>query len=516
MKFRKITGILLAASMLCGMWGVMGASAGEQPVSQKVDLSYLLDGHFAGGTVDKGNALENWDCIDGQANPQNGQVIQVSSSQQAGWGVAKGALIDKVEFYMPDGTWGVPGWGYMSVPDPNATDLSINEWIILDLQQTYLVDKVYYSIMNSWDNQGVPADLTIGVSDDGVTFDQVVKETGLTYEDAVKNDQGQATGVFEFAIDPVECRYIRLKVTKLAGPIGTSAALCLTELGVYSSTENQQNMPEPLPTTTTEGTTTTTEDTTTTTEATTTEAPEELVFKKLDLSTLITGLTMPPPAGYNEWDEDEKVIAVSNSYESVWMGGTGKAYLIDGKNSPCEWVEGQGVQSEGMFISAFFDGETAKCSPEVPATVTINLGREYVLNQIAFYTLWVGSGKGMPTDFTISVSMDGKNFTDVVVKTDFQPEADTNKYAFTFDEINAQYVRLNATRIHTDIEGMAGKTDMGLTELEVWGALPLGAEEGTGANTGNTSMMVLFILSGISALCLVGIVFATKKRAQKF
>ena len=159
MKFRKVTGILLAASMLCGMWGVMGASADEQPVSQKVDLSYLLDGHFAGGTVDQGNALESWDCIDGQASPQNGQVIQVSSSQQAGWGVAKGALIDKVEWYMPDGSWGMPGWGYMSVPVTNAdpADLSINEWIVLDLQQTYLVDKVFYSIMNSWDNQGVPA-----------------------------------------------------------------------------------------------------------------------------------------------------------------------------------------------------------------------------------------------------------------------------------------------------------------------------------------------------------------------
>ena len=158
--------------MTCGMMSVMSASAEgetEEEYSRKVDFSGLLEGYNgydAKNAVEGGKPITEWDCLDGPKMPEAGQVITVSSSRQEGWGAAKGALIDKYEYYNPVGDWDPPygcAFGWMTNATVDSVDNAVDEFVILNMQKIYRIDKIFFTVMESWSNQGVPADFFFSI-----------------------------------------------------------------------------------------------------------------------------------------------------------------------------------------------------------------------------------------------------------------------------------------------------------------------------------------------------------------
>ena len=444
MKVRKLLCSILSVAFLSSAFSVamLPAGAAEGEALPLLDLSGLLDGHTAAAS--DANGMAGWD--------EEGKVIQTKSSVEQGWGAAKGALIDGVAYdFRPSGDWGYFGFSYFSDPG-SYTSTDVDEWIVLNLQKPYLVDQLGFRNMNSWDNQGMPADFKFDVSMDGENWTNVVTKTGVTFEDAEKtvnpNTQQEApNGSFRYPFEAKTCQYVRMSISKVAtGTLNGGGVMeynvVLSELYVYGKIAPH----DPLP--------------------------------KMDLTPLLDDYDLTDVANEERlgsmmsWDADQKVIKASSAYTSPWAGGTGRGYLIDGHNDPAEW--NAGIQSFGLYVSGTDeDGNfvPSGLSAEKPVTITINLGEEYRLDKYVFYGMWGvgnGKGKGLPSDFTIAVSKDGETFTTVKEVVGMQPnEADTNAYEIPFDEIvNGQYVRLSVTKTHTPLEGIGAPGEMALSEIE--------------------------------------------------
>ncbi len=94
--------------------------------------------------------------------------------------------------------------------------------------------------------------------------------------------------------------------------------------------------------------------------------------------------------------------------------------------------------------------------------VTIDLGRALTINRVDLYPTGNLYTRGLyfPEDFTIDVSADGENWTTVVQKTGYT-DAQKEIPVFTFDAVEARYVRVNVTK------GAAGG-GFELAEIEVY------------------------------------------------
>ncbi len=101
--------------------------------------------------------------------------------------------------------------------------------------------------------------------------------------------------------------------------------------------------------------------------------------------------------------------------------------------------------------------------------VEIDLGRAVTINRVDMYTLGTVYEKGdaFPKAFTIEVSTDGESWTTVITETDYN--ASGKIPVFTFDSVEARYVRMNVT------ECASGRNYFEIAEIEIYnddGSIP--------------------------------------------
>lgn len=130
----------------------------------------------------------------------------------------------------------------------------------------------------------------------------------------------------------------------------------------------------------------------------------------------------------------------------------------------------------GYYAYAMTDGirttDTAtaigwRC-PSEQGFAEVDLGRTVSINRVDIYPAGTAytMGEVFPRDFAIQVSLDGEDWTDVVVLTDYR-DAGEAVPTFAFDDVEARYVRLTVTRGSGD--GFA------IAEIEIYhddGTLP--------------------------------------------
>ena len=88
--------------------------------------------------------------------------------------------------------------------------------------------------------------------------------------------------------------------------------------------------------------------------------------------------------------------------------------------------------------------------PDEPVTVTLDLGSVWKFNQISLvprscFESLTGGTRGFPSDYTISISQDGKNYQTVVTVKD-HPDPFYLQQIYRVGDVEAQYVRLTVTK----------------------------------------------------------------------
>ena len=369
----------------------------------KIDLSAQLGGRYS-------SALAGWDA--------ESNVVLASSSVEEGWGAAKGSLIDGKTgngFTGPDSENPTNSiFMYSSAAHPTA---SVNEWVGLNLQEGYKVSKVSFSTFAAGSGQGMPKNFTIETSPDSLVWTPVLTKTNFAPQ------TGDLTYTFDF--EPTAAKFIRVNVSEINEDVAGAGSyyLALTELTAYGT------------------------------------------GSKMDLSGhLGLGRKMGwHPDRMSGWDEDGYIIDVSDSFEGMDMGGTGRGYLIDGDTAPAVW-NSYGFMSNGFYLSSFTDYVNPA---NVDIYVDVNLQDIHRINAFGFWTLYQNSSvAGAPKNFTISVSTNGVNYTTVVTKTNYSASGHD---VFEFDSVEAQYIRLNVTAIGGTVAGLGTERyALALTELEIY------------------------------------------------
>lgn len=176
-----------------------------------------------------------------------------------------------------------------------------------------------------------------------------------------------------------------------------------------------------------------------------------------------------------DWDKENRYVTASHSLECAWNPGYGKAYLFDGVKCSKEvifdhgaWVSctvkpGWGANSGELDSSTVSWKKTG-----ISEWIIIDLQKNCAINKVNFSTLYSTSSHGMPSDFTIEVSTDKKNFTTVHKETGYEMDITTMDQSFSFKECTARYVRLNFTKASQKIDPNLAYC-IALTEVEIWG-----------------------------------------------
>ena len=151
------------------------------------------------------------------------------------------------------------------------------------------------------------------------------------------------------------------------------------------------------------------------------------------------------------------------------MIGSKASLIFDAKNlafdKPVETSSGDG--EEALVNGSIFDSgwlTDAFSSENCNQWVIIDLEKIYAFNRVNI----MPRGDGFPKAFTISVSNDGAKWETVVAYTDYDAVSGAVQ-EFTFDAVNAQYVKLDASALGQLSNGEYG---MQLAELEVYNNAP--------------------------------------------
>lgn len=512
---KKHTSLILTAVMLIALGAGIGTVSANEFDGTKIDLSVYIEPYRLEST--SGTRMMGWD-------PEN-NVITVSNSYEDQWmgGTGKGFLIDGVT---TAAVWsgGIQSDGFFlsatNFQSSNTTP-DVNEWIIVNLQSAHnLCGFAFYGLYQvDGDMTGMPVNFTIAVSQNGTDWTTVVTRT----------DYAPAAGVARnlFTFDTVSAQYVKFAVTKIGGPVASVTNcydLALTEIEVYES----QQSSEPSESSPSESESTPSEssadesssDVTSSSESSKTSSesdkPENPYVKigadgKLDLTGMLGGLsgnTQIPG-----WDPEGKFIKTSKSFEVGWVHGYGKGFLIDGIIGDGKWPV-----SAGQFIAATLaeDGvhvKDANTSPDINEYIEINLQSVFRLHKFGFTGLFTDPAakqSGVPSDFTIDVSLDGKNWMTVVSKKGYEPADGEYWNMFSFAPVNAQYIRLKATKAPVRLgDNKEFGYTIGTTEIAIYGTTPNG-----NAETGDSFNVILII--AVMALCImVSAIIVTKKNRQE-
>ena len=166
-------------------------------------------------------------------------------------------------------------------------------------------------------------------------------------------------------------------------------------------------------------------------------------YEEIDISSGKVSLTFEPGGFY--------LLAVGqhdNIVDKVWDKS---ANLAEGKAPAVE----SSVHGGGYYAYTLTDGirdnsvSTALGyrSNKDTGFVEVDLGRPVTINRVDFYPTGTKFTRGQtfPTEFTVEVSADGKAWVKVVEKKDYT-DCLTAVPSFTFEAVEARYVRMNVTK----------------------------------------------------------------------
>lgn len=116
-------------------------------------------------------------------------------------------------------------------------------------------------------------------------------------------------------------------------------------------------------------------------------------------------------------------------------------------------VDGNKIGGTGDHDDKGWTSTPTKIHPTAPEWIMIDLGREYLVNQV---DLWprndsgANIGIGFPIDYKVLVSNDMKNWTVAVQITDVAQPTDGKPAKHNFDTIPSQYVKIEASKMRQD------------------------------------------------------------------
>ena len=131
-----------------------------------------------------------------------------------------------------------------------------------------------------------------------------------------------------------------------------------------------------------------------------------------------------------------------------------------------------GDRTNGFSNNYFSSGSFGTATPTKPIVITLDLGKAEMINQVSAFPRPVysetGGARGFMKDFTISVSTDGKNYTEVA-KIEDQADPYMQQQTYNFGDVLARYVQIKVTEIATSDWVIAGSVPyrLYLQELEV-------------------------------------------------
>lgn len=176
-----------------------------------------------------------------------------------------------------------------------------------------------------------------------------------------------------------------------------------------------------------------------------------------------------------DWDTEGKYVTCSHSLECAWGAGYGKAYLFDGVKSSKALIFDVGAYISctvnpgwGAYEGTIDDSTVTWKKKDLNEWMQIDLQDVFTIDKINFSTLYDGADYGMPAAFTVKVSTDGENWTEVINETNYLQDITSVDQAFPFDAIEARYVYFHFTKGTKSIDNNLAYC-VGLTEIEVWG-----------------------------------------------
>ena len=157
---------------------------------------------------------------------------------------------------------------------------------------------------------------------------------------------------------------------------------------------------------------------------------------------------------YNTWylfenlEKGNNWLECSISLEHVdWSAGYGAASLIDGI------YEISGSNEMNRVYAGVNEEVIGSDTPELaePCVITLKLPALASVKKVGFVAQF-GQNENFLGDFTISVSVDGQEFTTVYTQQNYAPtEGDESLLAeFAFDAVEAKFIRLTVTKLSPD------------------------------------------------------------------
>lgn len=137
-----------------------------------------------------------------------------------------------------------------------------------------------------------------------------------------------------------------------------------------------------------------------------------------------------PEREYSDPDRIKVTVNTSSGYvdEEYTEGNITVSEMPQAENSPSNMIDGDIY----TYWAAYVDDESE------PAWATFDLKKETEISKIG---LAFNNGNIRTTAFSLSVSCDGKDYTEVIPKTDSSGDTTKVEY-YEFDAVNARYVRL--------------------------------------------------------------------------
>ena len=309
---------------------------------------------------------------------------------------------------------------FSAIAEADAPGQIMNEWVQLDLQQSYNVDKIRLAAHGNNSLGGLPTDFDIAVSANGTDWSVVKTINSVFVEDA--EDQSW----YSFNFTSTDARYVRLNIRDIGGvgDPGIGYAVVLREFEVYQSNGD-----------------------------------------KIDLSSFVEDIETWKAAEGIDWawasNYPQPVVTASKSYE-LW--GWGAAGLIDGSNT-----------NQAIFGCVPSNDALLPAQPAVNAVITVDFKGAYALDQMCFASFTSGSPAGLPRDFKLEVSLDGTEWSRVLNISNLSPEDansdDAGWYSFVFEATSPiRYARLTITRVAEQTDKARGWC-ASLGELEFYGVL---------------------------------------------
>ena len=310
---------------------------------------------------------------------------------------------------------------YAAIDPSKAPATRMDEWVQIDLQQSYTVNRIRLANRsNALPLGGLPSVFDVMVSDDGENWKVVKSVNGISVSDITEEHW------LTVDFDAVNARFVRVRAYDIAEIAEASLgyAVTLREFEVHTA----------------EG--------------------------KIDLSSYVPDLDSwsGHPGPNSQWtyyasNYPQNIVTASQSYE-LW--GWGIAGLIDGM-----------VGNEAIFC----------CRPNSDAIgpiqalkneITVDLEAAYFLDGMRFASMAANSLAGLPIDFKLEVSLNGAEWTTVLNKTGLSTDdadKDGQYYTFAFNPTKAiRFVRLTVTKVSEKANEFLGYC-AALSELELYGTM---------------------------------------------